>query len=448
MSALRALIFLSALVAVSITINVCQWPGYPLQLLDRRAFRRWMSFTERIFGSLIVALTYAFCPASIHVAAETRSAWDAMLNGEKCVLIANHQALLDWWYLWIVAWRENRHGDVKIILKESLKFLPIFGWGMWGYEFIFLKRKWANDKLVLESATQTVNDDTGIPCWLLIFPEGWSTSYNDLTRLSVRWLSSHLRYVSMQTGTVNDQPGVNASKSYANKISLPYPYKHVLLPKSTGLFFILRRLKVDSLYDLTVAYPPLGKGCAMDDFPIDKVFFEGKGPQKISMHLRRFSLDDIPGIAESWTPPGGAPSSTSGEFETDPAEQARHHAFTLWLRDRFLEKDLMLSSFFSSGSFPTSVPIVENLEKRGGKEEKHRHAITVHSTPRLDDWLTLIPTTIVTHYLLWKGIVWLELSLKSALVIAGFAVLGLVGVFIITGTISLGGGAPKDKKKN
>jgi 1-acyl-sn-glycerol-3-phosphate acyltransferase len=37
-----------------------------------------------------------------------------------------------------VAHREGRHGDFKIILKESLKFLPIFGWGMYFYEFIFV----------------------------------------------------------------------------------------------------------------------------------------------------------------------------------------------------------------------------------------------------------------------------------------------------------------------
>jgi 1-acyl-sn-glycerol-3-phosphate acyltransferase len=38
------------------------------------------------------------------------------------------------------------HGHLYIILKESLKYIPVIGWGMRLYGFIFLSRKWATDK--------------------------------------------------------------------------------------------------------------------------------------------------------------------------------------------------------------------------------------------------------------------------------------------------------------
>jgi 1-acyl-sn-glycerol-3-phosphate acyltransferase len=41
------------------------------------------------------------------------------------------------------------HGLVKIILKDSVKNMPVFGWGMHFFEFIFLAREWERDKSAL-----------------------------------------------------------------------------------------------------------------------------------------------------------------------------------------------------------------------------------------------------------------------------------------------------------
>jgi lysocardiolipin and lysophospholipid acyltransferase len=38
------------------------------------------------------------------------------------------------------------HGHLYIILKESIKYIPVLGTGMMMYGFIFLSRKWATDK--------------------------------------------------------------------------------------------------------------------------------------------------------------------------------------------------------------------------------------------------------------------------------------------------------------
>jgi lysocardiolipin and lysophospholipid acyltransferase len=128
------------------------------------------------------------------------------------------------------------HGHMYIILKESLKYIPIIGPGMMFYSFIFLARKWATDKPRFEHRLQKLkashsgplSGSKGLdPMWLMIFPEGTNLSSN----------------------------GRKSSAKWAEKQGME-DLKHQLLPRSTGLLFCLRELKgtVDWVYDCTVAY--------------------------------------------------------------------------------------------------------------------------------------------------------------------------------------------------
>lgn len=156
------------------------------------------------------------------------------------MLIANHQVYTDWLYLWWIAYTNRMHGHIFIILKESLKYIPIIGQGMMFYGFIFMARKWLSDKPRLQHRLEKLKSKHSgplsgsqqlDPMWLLIYPEGTNLSVNTK----------------------------KASDAYSQKKGLT-PFKHVLLPRSTGLFFCLQQLKgtVDWLYDCTVAYegPP------------------------------------------------------------------------------------------------------------------------------------------------------------------------------------------------
>ena len=90
------------------------------------------------------------------------------------------------------------------------------------YEHLWLKTKHEGSKS---------EDPEYDPMWLLIFPEGTNLSVNTKRR----------------------------SDAYGQKVGIP-PFRHALLPRSTGLFFCLQQLKgtVDWVYDCTVAYegPP------------------------------------------------------------------------------------------------------------------------------------------------------------------------------------------------
>lgn len=128
------------------------------------------------------------------------------------------------------------HGHIFIILKESLKHVPILGWGMRFYGFVFMSRKWETDKpriahrlnKLKERHAGPLSGTEGFdPMWLLIFPEGTNASANTRQR----------------------------SKAWADKIGVA-DMEHVLLPRSTGSFFALNELKgtVEYVYDCTMAY--------------------------------------------------------------------------------------------------------------------------------------------------------------------------------------------------
>lgn len=118
------------------------------------------------------------------------------------------------------------HGRIYIVLKESLKRIPVIGWGMRLSQFIFLKRNWEQDKPQMAKHFQKLNKLT-IPMWLLIFPEG--TNLADSTReQSAKW----------------------AKKSGIKDL------QHTLLPRSTGIRFTLQQMRstVKYVYDCTIAY--------------------------------------------------------------------------------------------------------------------------------------------------------------------------------------------------
>lgn len=118
------------------------------------------------------------------------------------------------------------HGRIFIVLKESLRRIPVIGWGMQLYQFIFLKRNWEKDKAHLAERMQMLNKSKD-PMWLLMFPEG--TNLAESTR--------------------------EKSKKWAKKNGIA-DMRHQLLPRSTGLQFCLQQLRqtVGYVYDCTIAY--------------------------------------------------------------------------------------------------------------------------------------------------------------------------------------------------
>jgi len=136
------------------------------------------------------------------------------------------QIYTDWLYMWWIAYCNGMHGSIFIVLKESLRQIPILGSGMKLSQFIFLKRNWEEDKPQMAKHFQKLNKPT-LPMWLLIFPEG--TNLADSTR--------------------------ERSAQWAKKNGIE-DMQHTLIPRSTGLRFSLQQMRqtVKYVYDCTIAY--------------------------------------------------------------------------------------------------------------------------------------------------------------------------------------------------
>ncbi|KAJ3348944.1 hypothetical protein HDU91_006445 [Kappamyces sp. JEL0680] len=262
----RAISFASLIFGCSCIIYLLQLAGlflYPV----RPVYRNHMRFTQRLFGSLIIVATFLFAPLSIE-------------------LTGSHEAL------------------------KQTSFVPIMF-----FEFIFLSRKWKNDRpVIVKNLTTTVKDHS--PLWLLVFPEG--TVITENTR--------------------------SIAQAYAKKMDITFQAKHLIMPRSTGLFHIIRCIekRADYLYDFTIGY----SGLTSDSIPYDD----------------RFKISEIPG------------------FETkkpyDPNEQTSP-AFDQWIRQRFEEKDLLLKGFYETGHFPETDRRGEGLKQQ------------LHISPDMQDWVSI-----------------------------------------------------------
>ncbi|KAK4937935.1 hypothetical protein LTR66_015141, partial [Elasticomyces elasticus] len=233
--ALRLVVSVTYFLVTVISSHITQLIGVPLYWYNKDTYYAWMSLTKQSFVLIMMTITQWFTPSTIRVS------WDSSVRGElsstpdgrletsfpeRIVLMANHQIYTDWIYLWWMAYTSCMHGHIYIILKESLKYIPVLGPGMMFYGFIFMARNWAKDRPRLQHRLEQLAKSTA-PMWLLIFPEGTNLSANTRQK-SVAW--------SQKSGIPDG--------------------KHVLLPRATGMYFCLQELKnsVDWVYDCTVAY--------------------------------------------------------------------------------------------------------------------------------------------------------------------------------------------------
>ncbi|RMZ72024.1 1-acyl-sn-glycerol-3-phosphate acyltransferase gamma [Pyrenophora seminiperda CCB06] len=321
------------------SISASQFLGAPLKLIDPQFYDAYMAYTKECFAILITCLTQWWAPTVVRVSGDSsmvgqlikRKDGSLQCNfADRMVLMANHQLYTDWLYLWWIAYTNNMHGFIYIILKESLKNIPIIGWGAQFYNFIFLSRKWEEDQRTFKKHLSKLNKK-GDPMWLIIFPEG--TNLSPTTR--------------------------ERSKQWADKNGLQ-DMKHQLLPRSTGLRFCLNELKetTDWLYDCTIAYEGIPPGqFGQDIFTLRSSFFEGRPPKSVNMHWRRFRIADI------------------------PVENT--HAFEVWLRNRWREKDYMLEYFSRHTRFPAEdfwKNHLDNMDTRS--ETSSRNSRTIRTVAR------------------------------------------------------------------
>ncbi|XP_030855063.1 lysocardiolipin acyltransferase 1 [Strongylocentrotus purpuratus] len=191
-----------------------------------------------------------------------RVSGDKLNKSETSVIIMNHRTRLDWMFFWIPLFSLSSVRSEKIILKNELKFVPGPGWAMQIASYVFLRRRWEQDKAWMTMMLDYFCD-IQYNVQYLIFPEG--TDYTDHSK--------------------------DKSDSYATKNNLP-KYEYVLHPRTTGFKHIMDHLRkrqaVDAIYDVTVAYP--------DRIPVggELDIFKAKLPNEVHYHVKRYDISSLP----------------------------------------------------------------------------------------------------------------------------------------------------------
>lgn len=167
--------------------------------------------------------------------------------------------------------------------------------------FIFLSRQWGKDQRILSDYLEQYNACKDENLCLFLFPEGTVPSPNTRPK----------------------------SKAHAEKMGLKDP-RHCLLPHTTGLSFTLAHLgsSITHVHDVTIGYEGVPPGSYPQyTYDLVKTYYHSKAPPRVHMHLRSWPIEKVP-YADSET-------------------------FNSWLQDRWAEKDDLLDTFYTQGSFPS-----------------------------------------------------------------------------------------------
>ncbi|KAF7684127.1 hypothetical protein TCON_0687 [Astathelohania contejeani] len=177
-----------------------------------------------------------YFPKPIFIGYDTK-----ILNKKKTIIISNHQTNYDWLFIITVLHSLGKYEDIFIILKESLAKVPIYGYGMKVFGYIFLKRKWHEDRETLVNGLKMLRSRDSYN--LLLFPEG----------------------------TLIDSQTHAKSKVFSETNNIlfegkPFNPEEVLIPRKRGFSVIYDILKdeIDGIIDITILFNPYEK------YPQDK----------------------------------------------------------------------------------------------------------------------------------------------------------------------------------
>lgn len=215
---------------------------------------------------------------------------------ENILYLSNHQCTVDWIIADIMAAQQNALGHVRYVLKDGLKFLPLYGWYFSQHGGIYVKRSAKfNDTRMKNKLQSQMKAET--PMYLVIFPEG--TRYNP------------------------DIPKVIAdSQAFAMKEGLPI-LRHVLTPRVKATHIAIETMQdyLDAVYDVTVAYEKTTTQSGQRKEAPAMTEFLCKECPRIHITVERINISDI------------------------PKEQS---FMRRWLHERFEMKDRLLTEFYEA----------------------------------------------------------------------------------------------------
>lgn len=358
----------------SLSIVVCQLFINFIYSKNLAKRQKYLNLTKKRFILLLVTILSIVAPSKIRVTTNNETIAKGTFyidHGKgrlvsralpKSVVIANHQIYTDWVFLWWLAYVSNLGGNVYIMLKKSLESIPLLGKGMRNYKFIFMNRKWEQDKINLTNILHELDMDArgvgriggNIP--LSISKEGevvWDES--NIVKAKQTW---PYWLILFPEGTNLSAGTRAASKRFAEKTGVQ-PFKHVLLPRTTGLQFCLQKLRnsCDCVYDVTIGYSGVKSDeYGQDIYKLGNIFLKGRAPEVVDIYIRAIKIEEIP-------------------LEND-------EEFHKWLYEVWKYKDDLLESFYETGNF--------------GLDPELNHCVTAPCKVSLSSLVSILALPILT----------------------------------------------------
>nr|XP_030685990.1 1-acyl-sn-glycerol-3-phosphate acyltransferase epsilon isoform X3 [Globicephala melas] len=149
---------------------------------------------------------------------------DLPKNKENIIYLANHQSTVDWIVADMLAIRQNALGHVRYVLKDGLKWLPLYGCYFSQHGGIYVKRSAKFSEKEMRKKLQSYIN-AGAPMYLVIFPEG--TRYNpELTKVISASQTFAAQEVAFE-GTVDDKGQRKEAPSMAEFLCKECPKIHI-----------------------------------------------------------------------------------------------------------------------------------------------------------------------------------------------------------------------------
>jgi len=167
--------------------------------------------------------------------------------------------------------RNNAANNVRFVLKDEHKYVPVAGWGAYFHDCLFVKRDSKYDSKIIPEVMESYSKNK-TPLWLILYPEGsFVTPYT-------KWL-------------------IDKSIEYSKKLNRKI-WKNVLLPRVQGFELCLEKRECfDNLINLTVAFEKPYR-CRLGEYqpPTMFDFFRENplSPLNIHIHVKKYKIGDVP----------------------------------------------------------------------------------------------------------------------------------------------------------
>jgi lysocardiolipin and lysophospholipid acyltransferase len=274
-------------------------------IIGRKRFRQVCDFVQHAWFDAAFSL---ISRTKMHVYGQIKNLHVHDDDKRPRIVIANHATDMDWAYIWMIAHACDtpRSGHVKVMLKEGIRKVPLFGWLLDNLDFLWMKRNWESDRSSIQATIEKLCSDNE-HLWLVIFPEGMTINTKSLEK-------------SHEFATIENRPHLDMT----------------LLPRDKGLAAVLDYTKHlnPEIVDITMAFES----------------FSGEIPTWEMGYER--NVDHLVPNAKKLM--AGMAGDVFIDIQTFSIEDIAQHPDGLrgWLDDRWIRKDHFLKHFAKHEEFP------------------------------------------------------------------------------------------------